>query len=128
MDADPTAADMGMAVSLEQLREGMKVLDADGKEVGTIGLIQFGDPSAEQLAYEPPVIAGAAFATDVVRSEPNVPEPLRSKLLSLGYVRVDEKLRLRPDHHFYVLPQEIVAVDGDTVSLATPKGELILPS
>ena len=128
MDADPAADKMEASVPMEHLRDGMRVVDADGLEVGTIGLIKFGDPSAEQLANEPPVIAGAVFATDVVRSEPNVPEPLRSKLLSLGFVRVDEKLRLRPDHHYYVLPQMIVAIDGDTVSLATPKGELIVPS
>ncbi|HEY7033345.1 MAG TPA: hypothetical protein VH482_18535 [Thermomicrobiales bacterium] len=128
MATDPTAADMGMAVPMEQLREGMKVVDAEGQEVGTIGLIRFGDPAAEQVTYQPPVIAGAAFATDVVRSEPNVPEPLRGKMLSLGFIRVDEIRHLRRDHHCYVLPYQIVAVDGDTVSLATIKAELILPS
>jgi hypothetical protein len=127
MNTDPTAAEMGLSVPMERLREGMRVVDSNGLEVGTIGLIHFGDPAAEQLAYEPPVIAGAAFATDVVRSEPDLPEPLRGKLLSLGFIRVDEKLHLRRDHHWYVLPYEIVAVDGDTISLATVKSELIQP-
>ena len=62
----------------------MKVVDADGIEVGTIGLIRFGDPSAAQVNYQPSEVAGSAFATDLVRSEPRVPEPLRGSLLQLG--------------------------------------------
>jgi hypothetical protein len=115
-------------VTLEHLREGMKVVDVDGETIGTIGLIHFGDPAAEQLAIEPPDIAGAVITTELVRSEPKVPEPLRGNMLQLGFVRVDLKIHLRRDHHYYVVPNQIVAIDGETVSLANPKNELIQPS
>jgi hypothetical protein len=120
--------DAERTVLMERLREGMTVVDVNGQEVGTIGLVRFGDPSGEPVPNEPPVLAGDVLLEGPVRSEPDLPEPLRSKVLSLGYVRVDEKLRLRPDHHYYVLPQEILAIDGGTVRIATVKDELLRPS
>ncbi len=128
MDEQWNVDDASNLATMERLRDGMKVVDADGIEVGTIGLIRFGDPSAAQVNYQPSEVAGSAFATDLVRSEPRVPEPLRGSLLQLGYVRVDEKLHLRRDHHYYVMPQQIVAIENDTISLGLLKGELIQPS
>jgi len=128
MDERWNADDVSASATLERLREGMAVVDADGKEVGVVGLVRFGDPGAEQVSQVAPDFSGATFGADLVRSEPNVPEPLRGNMLRLGFVRVDEKLHLRRDHHYYVLPHQIVAIDGETVSLAAAKNELIQPS
>jgi hypothetical protein len=128
VDEEWNVDDMSRLATMERLRDGMRVIDADGVQVGTIGLIHFGDPSAVEVSPEPSQVSGSVFATDLVRSEPRVPEPLRGSLLQIGFVRVDEKLHLRPDHHFYVVPQQIVAIEGDTVSLGLSKGELIQPS
>jgi hypothetical protein len=127
VDAQVTGEAKEPTVPLESLREGMTVVDANGQEVGTIGLVRFGDASAGATS-EPPVLVGAGSIVTEGRTEPFVPDGLRDWLLRLGYVRVDDKLRLRRDHHYYVLPHEIVAVDGDTVKLATPKGELLQPA
>lgn len=128
MDEQWNVDDATNLATMERLRDGMNVVDADGVEVGTIGMIRFGDPAATPVNYEPSDVAGSVFATDLVRSEPRVSEPLRGSLLQLGYVRVDEKLHLRRDHHYYVMPQQIVAIEDDTISLGLSKSELIQPS
>lgn len=128
MDEGWNVDDTSRLATMERLRDGMRVVDAAGVEVGTIGLIRFGDPAAAQVIQAPSHFEGSVIATDVVRSEPRVPEPLRGSLLQLGFVRIDERLHLRPDHHYYVQPQQIAAIDGDTVSLAVTKRELIVPT
>jgi hypothetical protein len=50
------------------------------------------------------------------------------RLLLIGYIKVNDRRRFRPDHHFYVTADEIVAVEDDLVRLGKLRDELITSS
>ena len=45
--------------------------------------------------------------------------------LLIGYIKVKDKRRFRPDHHFYAMADEIVSVEDGTVRLGKLRDELI---
>ena len=53
---------------------------------------------------------------------------LVGRLLLIGYIKVNDKRRFRPDHHFYATADEIVSVEDDTVRLGKLRDELIKSS
>jgi hypothetical protein len=74
---------------LELVREGMLVVDVDGREVGEVSYAQMGDPEAVTTCGNPPAVTSLAGSVSVDGAEPDVPEPLRSRLLRHGFVKVD---------------------------------------
>src|SRR5689334_15766043 len=77
---------------IEQVWRGMPVVDVNGERVGPVEYVQMGDPgaltTAEAEASEPWSFAvGEALAGQ--SAEPCVPEPLRSRLLISGFVKID---------------------------------------
>jgi len=48
-------------------------------------------------------------------------------MLLNGSINVDDKRRLRADHHYYAMADDVVAIDAGTVRLGKPVGELITP-
>ena len=120
---DPSNRAPGGAI--EDVRPGMAVVDAAGERLGTVELVRMGDPSAATArTYEQPTAAGIvgqvldAFAIE----EPDVPEPLRSRLLQAGYVKVDGPGLTGSDR--YVRADQIAAVNDDTVRLTVAKSQL----
>lgn len=144
---DPT----GSPGPIGAVREGMKVLDTDGAEVGTVDMVKMGDSAAETSAGQqapgtatsaevPPVIpatpaggagtGGAPVAAPIgilaagrSSNEPDVPPSLAERLLRTGYLKIDSKGFFSRD--LYVGADHIDRVDDDTVVLSTSKDRLV---
>jgi hypothetical protein len=96
---------------IADVREGMRVVDAAGNEVGRVTVVKMGDPGAvttqgQILLNEPSLEA----------EKPHLPPELSERLLRIGYIKVDRKGLFRSD--VYAGADQIAKVDGDTVHLA----------
>ena len=111
---------------LEMVREGMKVVDAAGEEIGKVELVRFGDPQATTTAgteYRPGgFVEQMAEAIAKDESEPDVPEPLKARLVRTGFIKIDGKGFFSHDH--YAAADQIDAVADDSVRLAVVKDRL----
>jgi hypothetical protein len=110
-----------------QIREGMRVVDADGKNVGKVELVSMGDPEAvttagQEMAPTGGVLGDVARALTDFEGEPDVPEPLRSQLVRTGYVKVDGPGWIDTDR--YLTAEMIASVTADEVRLAAPRDAL----
>ena len=97
---------------IEQVHEGMRVVDADGNKVGTVELVKMGDPEAVTTEGQ-----------DTGLDEPNLPPPFADRLLRIGFLKVDRKGLFARD--VYVASTEIDRVDNDTVVLSLPQHMLL---
>ena len=97
---------------IEQVFEGMRVVDADGEEVGKVEFVKMGDPEAVTIAGEDP------------STMPLVPSPFAERLLRVGYIQIDRKGLFARDA--YAAATEIERVEGETVHLNLPK-DMLLP-
>jgi hypothetical protein len=104
------------------VREGMRVIDSAGEEIGTVELVKMGDPEAvtaegEDIADEGLFdTVGGIFGAG---SEPDLPRTLRGRLLRYGFIKIDGKGLFSKDR--YVKADRIAGVSGDTVRLNVPK-------
>lgn len=110
--------------AISRVTTGMPVVDVTGAEIGTVDLVQRGDPSAVTV-QAPPVDPGGSLdeligATAV--EEPAVPPDLGARLLRTGYVKVSTDLA--PTGAVYVLADQIGAVTDGRVRLAVPAESL----
>jgi hypothetical protein len=111
---------------IEQVREGMTVIDSLGEKVGKVEGLMMGDPGA--VTEQGNVDRDTGFMGDIAEvfggeREPDVPDVARAKLLRTGYVKVDGGFLFGTDR--YVQPDRIVAVRDETVYLNVPKAQLI---
>jgi len=121
----------GMSVTnlgpIEMVREGMTVLDSTGEKVGKVEGLKMGDPdtATEQgnELQDTGLLGKVAEAFVGDEREPDVPGPLRSRLLRSGYIKVDGGFLIETDR--YVPADRIASVQGDTVHLKVPKDRLI---
>jgi hypothetical protein len=121
----------GMSVTnlgpIEMVREGMTVVDSTGEKVGKVEGIKMGDPGTATEAGNELQDTGLlgdvaeAFAGD--EREPDVPGPLRARLLRSGYIKVDGGFLIETDR--YVPADMVASVSDDTVRLKVPKDQLI---
>src|SRR5215213_8925616 len=78
---------------ISRVEQGMQVVDVDGQDVGSVEFVQMSDPEATTTAgNEPREPAGLAHIAGVLggdEREPDVPEPLRSRLRRSGFVKID---------------------------------------
>jgi uncharacterized membrane protein len=122
------AADQGTVEDrLGRVRDGMDVVDAAGEVVGKIGYVKMGDPEAVSVETGGGLPGEGLAVAMGGKREPDVPAGLVGRLLRSGYVKIDDKRRLRTDHHYYALADDIVAVEGDSVRLSKNRDELITP-
>lgn len=122
MTTDNAEAAPEASAMLNQIRHGMRVVDATGEEIGNVEAVKMGDPAAATVGADMPADPGliAAFFGD---TEPDIPEPLRSRLLRFGYVKVDGKGWLDTDR--YITADLISGVARDTVTLTVHKDRLL---
>lgn len=112
--------------SIDQVREGMRVLDDAGEDLGKVEHVRMGDPEAVTVGAEKSREGGIiqdiaeAFGAE---GEPDVPEPLRSRLLRGGYFKIDGKGWIDTDR--YVSSEHIANVTGDTVTLTLLKDQIL---
>ena len=113
---------------IERVREGMTVLDAAGAKLGTVAYVKMGDPQTVTTQGNKPGEPGSlgAIPAPVTREpEPDVPEPLRSQLLRVGFIKVDGPGRVGRDRYFS--GDRIGDVSGDTVRLQPPTSGTVRP-
>ena len=106
----PSAADRLGPIRFVQ--EGMRVVDASGRQIGKVELVKLGDPDAVTTQGQ-----------ETVRGEPRISGEPRELLLRKGFVKVDRKGLLRPDA--YVAADQIDRVEGDTVHLSVTDQDLL---
>lgn len=80
---------------MQQVREGMHVVDANGKEIGKIEDFKMGDP-AVVTATGARDITEADFL-DAFGKRDDLSQHLAKRLLRLGYVKIDRKGLFRHD-------------------------------
>ena len=115
---------------LAQIREGMKVYDHMDNEIGTVDRVKMSDdnPATEEAeavtADEPPRRKDTFLdALADVFSADGLPEVVRERLLQQGFIRIDAKGLFAADR--YVLPDQIMSVSGEGVTLKVSKDELV---
>jgi hypothetical protein len=113
-----------------EIHLGMKVYDSRHKHIGKVDDLKF-----PENADEPEVIPADIDATDrrdresivdtiaeAFDSDP-IPEVLRERLLTEGYLRLDADGLFAADR--YILPEQIASAAGDEIVLNVEKDALI---
>ena len=112
------------------IHKGMKVYDSQRNEIGKVDDFRFSEnednpnievedidasdrPGRESLVEN----IADAFAPD------DMPEVLRDRLLTEGYVRLDTKGLFASDR--YILPEQIASTSRDALTLNVSKDELL---
>jgi hypothetical protein len=115
---------------ITRVQEGMRVVDSRGQEVGHVQYVQMGDPEAITTAGNEgrptELIGKIAQAVLPEEREPDVPEPLRTRLRTGGYIKIDgPDLR---DTDRYASSQHVREVAEDEVRLSVTRDELAVES
>jgi len=111
---------------LSAVHEGMHVIDAAGHDVGRVQFVQMGDAEAVTTAGNDDrpreLVSQIAEAVLPDEREPDVPEPLRSRLRRSGYIKIDGPDLLDTDR--YVASNRVREVADDRVRLSVRREEL----
>ena len=115
---------------LANVREGMKVFDRLQHEIGTVDRVQMSDdnpatPETEQVEAKPLDPRRDSLIDNVaeVFAPDDLPDEVRERLLQQGFLRIDSKGLFAADR--YVLPDQILSVSGDAVTLNVSHDELM---
>ncbi|GIJ34075.1 hypothetical protein Vse01_32230 [Micromonospora sediminimaris] len=110
--------------TLSRVTTGMRVVDSAGVDVGTVDLVQRGDPNA--VTVQAPTTDPGSSLDELIESatveEPDVPADLAARLLRTGYLKVSTDLV--PTGAVYVLADQISTVTPTEVTLNTPAATL----
>ncbi|RZU72708.1 hypothetical protein EV384_1088 [Micromonospora kangleipakensis] len=110
--------------TISRVTTGMRVVDSTGVEVGTVDLVQRGDPTA--VTVQAPTADPGSSLDELIESaaveEPDVPADLAARLLRSGYLKVSTELARTGA--VYVLADRIATVTDDQVRLDVPATEL----
>ncbi|MCX2948903.1 hypothetical protein [Lentzea sp. NEAU-D7] len=103
---------------------GMRVVDSEDEELGTVAEVKFGDPEAITAeGQRSPRGMTEHVVNSFTGSEPDVHPQLEGRLLRTGYIKIDAKGLFATD--LYAGTEQIHHVDPDGVRLAVPRGRLI---
>ncbi|MER5702200.1 hypothetical protein ABT023_09610 [Micromonospora sp. NPDC002296] len=110
--------------TISRVTTGMPVVDVTGAEVGTVDLVQRGDPNA--VTVQAPAADPGGSLDELIESaaveEPDVPADLAARLLRTGYLKVSTDLA--PTGAVYVLADQIAGVADGRVRLDVPATSL----
>jgi hypothetical protein len=109
---------------IANVEEGMRVLDSNGEQVGTVATTKLGDPGA--VTEEGQRMSGGLMSTiadTVAGSEPDVEPQFAAQLLRTGYVKIDAKGFFASD--LYAGAEQIEGVDSGEVRLSVPREQLV---
>ncbi len=109
---------------ISRITTGMRVVDTVGVEIGTVDLVQRGDPNAVTVQASTADPGGSLdeLIESVAVEEPDVPADLAARLLRTGYLKVSTELARTGA--VYVLADQIATVTDDQVRLHVPVGDL----
>jgi hypothetical protein len=116
---------------IERVAIGMPVVDKDGEQIGPVEYLQMGDGAAlTTRGSETPMGTAQALvaAFNDHLCEPQVPGPLRDRLLRSGYIKVDRPGPEPFDTDLYAGAGAIESVVDGVVYLSLRKAELIAES
>ncbi|MEV7329706.1 hypothetical protein [Micromonospora sp. NPDC093244] len=104
--------------AISRITTGMSVIDVAGTEVGTVDLVQRGDPNA--VTVQTPTADPGSSLDELIEAtaveEPDVPADLAARLLHTGYLKVTTELT--QSGAVYVPADQIGAVADGRVRLA----------
>lgn len=110
--------------TLSRVTTGMRVVDSAGVDVGTVDLVQRGDPNA--VTVQAPTADPGGSLDELIESataaEPDVPADLAARLLRTGYLKVSTELV--PTGAVYVLADQISTVTPTQVTLTAQATDL----
>lgn len=103
--------------AMDQVREGMRVVDADGNELGTVETFKEGDPQAVTTEGQVRDRDGSLVdnLVSVFAGDGGVPQERGERLVRLGYVKIDNKGIFTGDR--YVAADQLDRVADDTLWL-----------
>lgn len=104
---------------ISHVREGMRVVDSNGDEVGTVEDVRMGDPEAVTDQGESTRDVGLFSGTE----DSGLSEQARHQLARTGYVRVSKSGLLSGSA--YAGGDEITRVEDDVVHLSRSKDALL---
>ncbi|MFG2061608.1 hypothetical protein ACGFIK_09295 [Micromonospora sp. NPDC048871] len=109
---------------VSRVTTGMRVVDVAGRDVGTVDLVQRGDPNA--VTVQAPTADPGGSLDELIESasteEPDVPADLAARLLRTGYLKVSTDLV--PTGAVYVLADQIASVTDREVLLSALTADL----
>ncbi|UJQ95505.1 hypothetical protein [Mariluticola halotolerans] len=115
---------------LEQVYEGMNVLDHTGDRIGTVDRIKMSDEdpasvAVEQVAPNPVDNKPGGLIANILETlhVDQVPSEMHDDLMRRGFIRVDGESLFAADR--YVTPDQISEISGDNVILKVGKDALI---
>ena len=137
MDASNSAQSGGVFEHqlIEQVHEGMTVIDSSGKDIGKVELVRMGDPEAITTMGQGRSVVDRGLVRDADRvpllgdddddDEPEVPRAERSSMLRMGFFKVESGGVLGiGETERYVRADLIASVEGDRVRLAVAEHQL----
>ncbi len=126
VDEDIAATPPGPGGFIGRIQDGMTVIDATGRELGTVDGVVFGDPEAPGAFGEAiePVPRPGWFRDHIFGSVKSpVPKVLRTEMLRAGFIHIAGE-GLLPKSRF-ALSDQIAGVDGERVVLLVRADELV---
>jgi hypothetical protein len=110
---------------MSQIREGMKVVDQSGQEIGTIDELKEGDPQAVTAEGQAPRGDNSLVGevSEALGAGADLPEQFRERLLRIGYIKIDSKGLFKSD--CYAGADRLERVQDDVVHLNIDSSELI---
>ncbi|MFF0174797.1 hypothetical protein ACWD6L_00230 [Micromonospora profundi] len=110
--------------TISRITTGMPVIDVAGTEIGTVDLVQRGDPNA--VTVQSPTADPGSSLDELIEAtaveEPDVPADLAARLLHTGYLKVStESAGIGA---VYVPADRIAAVADGRVSLTVDVADL----
>lgn len=118
------AADVG-SEPIAMVREGMKVVDAAGDDVGTVRQVRMGDPDAVTTQGQE-TDTRDNLLTDLAEAlvgDDDLPETYRNELMRVGYIQIDARGLFQADYAAAAF--QIAGVTGDTVKLTVDREALV---
>jgi hypothetical protein len=108
---------------LVNVREGMKVYDIGGDQIGTVQEVYFGSGGVTARDESPDNNILDIIET-VFGNTYNMPDEVKQRLIRKGYVRIGGGL-LTADR--FILPEQISAVSDDSIRLRAEDDEILDP-
>ncbi len=108
---------------MEQIHEGMDVIDAQGEKVGTVGEVRMSDPEAATLEGESVGDRDAGlFGLFDLGDDNRITDRMRQR----GYLKIDGAGLFEGAK--YVLSDDVASVEGGTVRLRDRKDNIKDPA